>query len=116
MAEITQEEIRQLEQAQTEVDRLSAGGPPVAVQVSAFEAAELTFGTAGCGTAKLLVMNHYFTSSSRTLWAYVDKWRGRGIGNAEEQGLVQIAYASDRVDVCWDGNDKLTTMRCWKYF
>jgi len=116
MAEVTQQELLQLEQAQAQLDSFSAGGPPVATQVAAFEAAEPTFGAAGSGTAKHVLVDHYFTSSARYMWAHVGKWRNHSIGNAEEQGLAQIACASNRVDVWWDGNDKLTIMRCWKHF
>lgn len=116
MAEVTQQELDQLAEAQAQLDSFSTGGPPVATQVASFAAAEQTFGAAGSGTAKHVLVDHYFTSSFRCMWAYVDKWRNQTIGSAEEQGLAQIAYASNSVDVWWDASDKLTMIRCWKHF
>lgn len=32
-----------------------------------------------------------------------------------EVDLLQVAFAANRVDMWWDGNDTVTVVRCWKY-
>ena len=117
MAEVSKEVMQQLEQAQTELAQsMEVGGPPVAAELTAPESTEITFGAAGSGQAKHVLMDHYFTSSTRRLWAYTGGgWRSADVTNTEEQGLAQVAFSSNRVDTWWDGNNKLTIMRCWKH-
>lgn len=116
MAEVSAGIMQQLEQAQAELAQsMEATGPPVAAEVAAPEPTEPTFGAAGSGQAKHVLMDHYFTSSTRRLWAHAGGgWRYANVGTAEEQGLAQVAFASNRVDVWWDSGNKLKTMRCWK--
>lgn len=117
MAEVSAEIMQQLEQAQAELAQsMEAGGPPAAPEVAVPEAAETIFGAAGSGQAKYVLMDHYFTSSTRRLWAHAGGgWRYANVSNTEEQGLAQVAFASNRVDAWWDTNNKLTILRCWKY-
>ena len=116
MAEVSAEVMQQLEQAQAELAQsMEAGGPPVAAEVAAPEAAEVTFGAAGSGQAKHVLLDHYFTSSVRRLWAHAGgQWRYANVTDTEEQGLAQVAFASNRVDAWWDSN-KLKILRCWKH-
>ena len=118
MAEVSVELMQQLEQAQAELARsIEAGGPPVAAEVAAPEIAEIRVGAAGSGKANHVLVDHYFTSSLRRLWVYAGTgWRYRNVTNAEEQGLAQVAFASDRVDAAWDSGNRLTMLRCWKHF
>jgi len=117
MAEVTAQEMQQLEAAQAELESMDAGGPPVLAEVAALEAAEPAFAAAGSGKAKHVLVDHYYTSSLRRLWVHAGgQWRYANVTSTEEQGLAQVAYASNRVDAWWDGSNKLTTMRCWKNF
>lgn len=72
---------------------------------------------AGNGTAKYLLLDHYFGGSSGTFWTFDGTtWRAASTGEpADEQGLSQVAFASNRVDMWWDANDSVTVVRCWKY-
>jgi hypothetical protein len=74
-------------------------------------------GTAGNAVAKYLLVDHYFGGTSGTFWGYDGTtWRGASESQpADEQGLPQVAFASNRVDIYWDGSDALTLARCWKY-
>jgi hypothetical protein len=116
MAEISAEVMEQLEQAQAELAQsMEAEGPPVVTELVAAEAAETLFGAAGSGKAKYVLLDHYFTSSLRRLWAHGGgSWRYRNVTNTEEQGLAQVAFASNRVDAWWDGSNQLKILRCWK--
>ena len=118
MIEIIPEVLQQLEQAQAELTQsMEAGGPPVAAEISTPGVAQPIFGAAGSGTAKYVLLDHYTASSLRRLWVHEGgKWRGRNVTNTEEQGLCQVAFAANRVDVWWDNSDQLTIMRCWKNF
>jgi hypothetical protein len=116
MAEVSAEIMQQLEQAQIELARsMEAGGPPTAPELTASASAEPIFGAAGSGQAKHVLLDHYFNSSFRRLWAYAGgAWRHANITNTEEQGLAQVAFAANRVDAWWDNNNKLRILRCWK--
>ena len=118
MMEVTREEMQQLVQAQMALTQsMEADGPPVEEAMGTMQAVESAFGAAGSDTAKHLLLDHHFTSSFRSLWAYAGgAWRHRQVTNADEQGLAQIAFASDRVDACWDSSNKITILRCWKNF
>lgn len=118
MIEIAPEVLQQLEQAQAQLEQgVAAEGPPLAAEITVPSAAQPTFGAAGSGTAKYVLQDHYTTSSFRRLWAHAGgAWRYRNVTNIEEQGLVQVAFAANRVDVWWDANNQLTIMRCWKSF
>ena len=118
MEEIPREIMAQLEQAQVELSQtFEAAGPPVVAEMTTTEVAATNFGAAGSGQAKHVLTDHYFTGSTRRLWAHsAGAWRSRNVTNVEEQGIAQIAYAANRVDVWWDTNNMLTLMRCWKNF
>jgi hypothetical protein len=74
-------------------------------------------GTAGNAVAKYLLVDHYFGGTSGTFWGYDGTtWRGASESQpADEQGLPQVAFASNRVDIYWNASDALTLARCWKY-
>lgn len=118
MEEIPKEILEQLEQAQVELAQsFEAAGPPVTAEMTATEVAAPIVGAAGSGQAQHVLMDHYFTSSTRRLYAHAGgAWRFQNVGNIEEQGIAQIAYAANRVDVWWDNNNRLTVIRCWKNF
>lgn len=113
MAEISAEVMQQLEQAQADIaNTLEAQGPPVEVVLTA----DAVVGAAGSGVSKHVLLDHYFNSSTRRLWAHSGEWRHRNVTTAEEQGVAQVAFLADRVDVWWDSNNSLTMLRCWKNF
>ena len=117
MAEITAQEMRQLEMAQAELGSMDVGGPPVMADTATSETAGPVFAAAGSGTAQHILVDHYFTGSLRRLWVFAGgQWRYVDIRNTEEQGMAQVAYASDRVDASWDGSNKLTMVLCLKSF
>ncbi|MCK5517405.1 MAG: hypothetical protein KAI39_11065 [Desulfobulbaceae bacterium] len=119
MSEISAEIMMQLEQAQIALSQnmVAGEGPPVAPEAMASNITDSTFGAAGSGKAKYVLVDHYTASSSRRLWAHAaSAWRSVPITNNEEQGLAQVAFAASRVDVWWDSNNKIKIMRCWKIF
>ena len=119
MVDVSPDVLAQLEQAQSELAMRSeaAEGPPISNQVTAADATETVFGAAGSGTAKHVLLDHYFTSTARVLWAYAGgSWRGVAVGAAEEQGVAQVAFTAGRVDAWWNASNKLTILRCWKTF
>ena len=72
--------------------------------------------TAGSGTAKYLLLDHFFGGSTGTFWAYDGStWRAAGTSNPDEQGMAQVAFAANRVDIWWDANNAVTIVRSWKY-
>ncbi len=117
MTEVTGEEMKQLAEAQAELAQsMEATGPPVE-EMAATEALETVFAAAGSGQAKHILLDHYFTGALRRLWVHSGgAWRYRNVTNIEEQGLAQVAFASDRVDSWWDSSNILKIMRCWKNF
>jgi hypothetical protein len=117
MKEVTAEVEQQLVEAQAELAQsMEADGPPVE-EMAATEALKTVFGAAGSGQAKHILLDHYFTGALRRLWVHSGgAWRYRNVTNIEEQGLAQVAFASDRVDSWWDSSNILKIMRCWKNF
>ncbi|SDO16966.1 hypothetical protein SAMN04515671_0020 [Nakamurella panacisegetis] len=73
--------------------------------------------SAGNGTATYLLLDHYFGGSSGTFWTFDGTtWRAAGTSEpADEQGLAQVAFAANRVDMWWDDSDAVTVVRAWKY-
>ncbi|HEX5348463.1 MAG TPA: hypothetical protein VFW64_15385 [Pseudonocardiaceae bacterium] len=73
--------------------------------------------TAGSGTAKYVLLDHYFGGSNGTFWTFDGStWRAAGTAEpSDEQGVAQVAFAANRVDMWWDANDTVTIVRCWKY-
>jgi hypothetical protein len=118
MAELSVEVLQQLEQAEAELARtLEETGPPVEAEVAVPRAAELAVAAAGSGQAEHILLDHYFTSSLRRLWVHAGgAWHYADVTSAEEQGLVQVAFASDRVDASWNDKNVLWLLRCWKSF
>lgn len=72
---------------------------------------------AGSGTAKYLLLDHFFGGASGTFWTYDGTtWRAAGTGEpSDEQGFAQVAFAANRVDMWWDANNTVTIVRSWKY-
>jgi hypothetical protein len=116
MAEVSAEVLQQLQQTQAELAiTFETQGPGVQAGVAAQE--EPVFGAAGSGQAQHLLVDHYFTSTLRRLYAYAGgAWRYRNVATPDEQGLAQVAFSADRVDVWWDASNVLTLVRCWKNF
>lgn len=117
MTEVTAKVEQQLAEVDAELAQsMEAAGPPVE-EMAATETLKTLFGAAGSGQAKHILMDHYFTSALRRLYVHAGgAWRYRNVTNIEEQGLAQVAFASDRVDAWWDSSNILKVMRCWKHF
>lgn len=68
---------------------------------------------AGYGTAKYVLIDHYFGGGSR-LWAYVgDTWHGKDIADPDLAGISEELFDANRVDCWWNGSE-LTIARGWK--
>ena len=74
-------------------------------------------GAGGNATTHYLVLDHYFSGGPAALWAYDGAaWRAGLVSEpGDEQGVVQVAFAANRVDVWWDANGSLSVIRSWKY-
>ena len=72
---------------------------------------------AGSGTAKYLLLDHFFGGANGTFWTFDGTtWRAAGTGEpSDEQGFAQVAFAANRVDMWWDANNAVTIVRSWKY-
>ena len=72
---------------------------------------------AGNATANYLLVDHYLGGSAGTVWAYASgAWHGATSAQpADEAGIEQVAFASNRVDAYWNDAGNLTLLRCWKY-
>src|ERR1700730_6083003 len=108
-------------QAATAAMKKSSGSaqaaPPACKGPTAADSSSAPAGTAGNATAKYLLVDHYFGGTSGTFWGYDGAtWRAASENQlADEQGLPQVAFASNRVDIYWNASDALTVARCWKY-
>jgi hypothetical protein len=91
--------------------------PPRLKEYTAPDSASDAPGAAGNATAKYLLVDHFFGGSSGTFWGYDGTtWRAAGESQpGDEQGLPQVAFASNRVDISWNASDALTLVRCWKF-
>lgn len=96
---------------------VAAPPPPLKEPTIAADSSAAPAGTAGNATAKYLLVDHYFGGGSGTFWGYDgSSWHGASESQpADEQGLPQVAFMSNRVDIYWNANDSLTIARCWKY-
>lgn len=112
--EVHEEIIRELDEAAANVKQeIQMGGPPLTIEMEAAGGV----GATGCKEAQHVLLDHHFTGTLRRLWVYADgAWRHRDVGVAEEQGVIQVAYAANRVDACWNDSNELTMLRCWKGF
>ncbi|MEA5454017.1 hypothetical protein SPF06_04700 [Sinomonas sp. JGH33] len=74
-------------------------------------------GAGGSATTHYLVLDHYFSGGPAALWAYDGAaWRAGLVAEpGDEQGVVQVAFAANRVDVWWDSSGSLSVIRSWKY-
>ena len=117
MADVSPEIMQQLEAAQAALGSEVAAGPPVAAEVEEAKVETEMFGAAGSGKAAHVLLDHYFTSTARRLWAYAGgAWRHANVATADEAGIAQVAFLASRTDAWWDANNKLTILRCWKSF
>jgi len=120
MAQVSPEILKQLEEAQAKLAQPTRAaaqtpGPALMMQKEATMADGAASAPSGNATANYVLVDHFFGSAYRTLWAYANgAWHAVGAADAEEQGVAQVAFASNRVDVWWDNNNQLTIMRCWK--
>jgi hypothetical protein len=116
--EISAEVMQQLEAAQAEVaSSETPAGPPVTAEVQLGSGDLFGFGASGSGQATQLLVDHYFTGTSKFLWAMAGGgWRHAVLTADDEQGIAQVAFSADRVDVWWNDSNKVTLLRCWKTF
>lgn len=116
MVEISAEALAQLAEAEAAIEaELEMEGPPVPEAAVGFGGE--TVGAAGAGTAKYLLADHSFTSGYRRFWANAGGgWRWRTTTTSDEYGIIQVAYASNRVDVWWNASNQIYQVRCWKIF
>ena len=73
--------------------------------------------TPGAANAQYLLLDHYVGGSYGTLWAYADgAWHSSTTNEpGDEQGIAQVAFASNAVEADWIDDGELWLLRCWKY-
>lgn len=73
--------------------------------------------TAGSANAQYLLLDHYVGGSYGTLWAYASgAWHSSTTNEpGDEQGIAQVAFASNAVEADWIDDGELWLLRCWKY-
>lgn len=71
----------------------------------------------GSANAQYLIVDHFFGGSSGTFWAYASgAWHGATTAEpGDEQGIAQVAFASNQVEADWADSGALTLVRCWKF-
>jgi hypothetical protein len=118
MSEISAEIWAQLDEAQAALEPLlDATGPMLPAEATMPEVGDPLVGAGGCAVATNLMLDHYFTSPLRRVYANASgAWRYRNVTATEETGLMQVAFAADQVVVCWDASNQLTIIRCVKTF
>ena len=72
---------------------------------------------AGSANAQYLLLDHYVGGSYGTLWAYASgAWHSSTTNEpGDEQGVAQVAFASNAVEADWNDTGQLWLLRCWKY-
>jgi hypothetical protein len=72
---------------------------------------------AGSANAQYLLLDHYVGGSYGTLWAYASgAWHSSTTNEpGDEQGIAQVAFASNAVEADWNDTGQLWLLRCWKY-
>jgi hypothetical protein len=72
---------------------------------------------AGAANAQYLLLDHYVGGSYGTLWAYASgDWHSSTTDEpGDEQGIAQVAFASNAVEADWNDGGQLWLLRCWKY-
>ena len=72
---------------------------------------------AGSANAQYLLLDHYVGGSYGTLWAYASgAWHSSTTNEpGDEQGIAQVAFASNAVEADWNDAGQLWLLRCWKY-
>lgn len=126
MEEPSQEIVDQLEaavRAQSSAPSSSVAAPassppePGAVPAKRPTMGAAPAGAGGNATTHYLVLDHYFSGGPAALWAYDGAaWRAGLVSEpGDEQGVVQVAFAANRVDIWWDASGSLSVLRSWKY-
>ena len=71
----------------------------------------------GSANAQYLLLDHYVGGSNGTLWAYASgAWHSSTTNEpGDEQGVAQVAFASNAVEADWNNAGELWLLRCWKY-
>ena len=116
--DISAEVMQQLEAAQAAVvSSTTPEGPPVATEVQPGSGDVFGFSASGSGQVTQVLVDHYFTGTSKFLWARAaDAWRHAPLTSDDEQGIAQVAFSADRIDAWWNDSNKGTVLRCWKTF
>ena len=72
---------------------------------------------AGSANAQYLLLDHYVGGAYGTLWAYASgAWHSSTTNEpGDEQGVAQVAFASNAVEADWTDTGQLWLLRCWKY-
>jgi hypothetical protein len=71
----------------------------------------------GSANAQYLLLDHYVGGSYGTLWAYASgAWHSSTTNEpSDEEGIAQVAFASNAVEADWNNTGQLSLLRCWKY-
>jgi hypothetical protein len=118
MSEISAEIWAQLDEAQATLESLlEATGPMLPTEAAMPDVSGPLLGAGGYAVATNLMLDHYFTSPLRRVYAHASgAWRYRNVTATEEAGLMQVAFAADQIVVWWDASNQLTIIRCVKTF
>lgn len=69
-----------------------------------------------CGWVEYAVVDYFFETNKRVLWAYVNKiWRYQLVSDAQLMGIGSNLFDANNVRACYKG-DKLTKIQVWKEF
>jgi hypothetical protein len=121
MTEIETDVLKELEIAQGAVAHGEGEGvegveAPVMEELEKAEAL-LAVGAGGGGTAKHALVDYYFTSGLRRIWAYIPGtgWKNRNISEGQVATIGKVVMEADRVDTYWS-DSQITMLRSWKTF
>lgn len=94
-----------------------AAPPPQREAVRAHAGETADAAPSGSANAQYLLLDHYVGGSNGTLWAYASgAWHSSTTSEpGDEQGIAQVAFASNAVEADWDDSGQLWLLRCWKY-
>ena len=94
-----------------------AVAPPPPRDIAARAHAGNASAPSGSANAQYLLVDHFFGGSSGTFWAYASgAWHGATTTEpGDEQGIAQVAFASNQVEADWADSGELTLVRCWKF-
>lgn len=96
---------------------LPAAPPPQRTAERAHAAQADQAPAAGSANAQYLLLDHYVGGAYGTLWAYASgAWHSSTTNEpGDEQGVAQVAFASNAVEADWTDTGQLWLLRCWKY-